>query len=115
MSLFLFLPVGIVNVHLLIQALTHSLGRAGQSEISVRKLEGAVSVCLTDRFLCAGVIEVCEFQLTRDGNKLSRLEVQQCHGAQWRMGEEMEEPDQVQTHLGGDHTCQNLISGTDDF
>lgn len=101
-KLSLLLPIGIVNVPLLIQALTHSLGRAGQSEISVWKLEGAVCVHLAWGLLGSGVVQVCELQLTGHGDKLPGLEVQQSHGAQRRLGEEVEEPNQVQTHLGSD-------------
>lgn len=107
-------PVGIVNVPLLVQALTHSLRRAWQGEISVWKLEGAVSVCLTRCLLGAGVVQVCELQLARHSDKLPGLEVQQSHRAQRRLGEEVEQPDQVQTNLGGDETCQNLIYWIDD-
>lgn len=78
------------------------------------KLEGAVRIRLTGGLLGAGVIQVCELQLAGHGDKLPGLEVQQSHGAQRRLGEEVEEPDQVQTHLGGDQTCQNLISWIDD-
>lgn len=114
-KLSLFLPIGVVNVPLLTQTLTHSPCRAWQSEISVWKLEGAVCVCLTGGLLGAGVIQVCELQLAGHCDKLPGLEVQQSHGAQRRLGQEVEEPDQVQTHLGGDQTCQNRISWIDDY
>lgn len=74
------------------------------------KLEGAVCVGLTGGLLSAGVIQVCELQLAGHGDKLPGLEVQQSHGAQRRLGEEVKEPDQVQTHLGGDQTCQKWIT-----
>lgn len=95
----LFLPIGVVNVPLLVQALTHSLSRARQSEISVWKLKGAVCVCLTGGLLGAGVVQVGELQLPGHGDKLPGLKVQQSHGAKGRLGQEVEEPNQVQTHL----------------
>lgn len=79
------------------------------------KLEGAVCICLTGGLLSAGVIQVCELQLAGHGDKLPGLEVQQGHGAQGRLGQEVEEPDQIQAHLGGDQTCQILISWIDDY
>lgn len=109
------LPIGVVNVPFLIQALAHSPRRARQGEISVRKLEGAVCIRLTVGLLGAGVVQVRELQLAGHGDELPGLEVQQSHGAQRRLRQEVEEPDQVQTHLGGDHeTRQNLISWIDD-
>lgn len=103
-KLTLLLPIGVVNIPLLTQALAHSTSRARQSEISVWKLEGAVCIRLTGRLLGAGVIQVCELQPAGHGDKLPGLEVQQSHGPQRRLGQEMEEPDQVQAHLGGDDT-----------
>lgn len=79
------------------------------------KLEDAVLVRLTGGLLGAGVVQVCELQLAGHGDELPRLEVQQGHGAQRRLGQEVEEPDQVQTHLGGEQTCQNMISWIDEY
>lgn len=97
----LLLPIGVVNISLLTQAFTHSAGGARHSEISVWKLEGAVCIRLTGRLLGAGVIQVCQLQTSGHGDKLPGLEVQQGHGAQRRLGQEVEEPDQIQAHLGG--------------
>lgn len=91
----LLLPIGVVNVPLLIESLTHSPSGAGQSEVSVWELEAAVCRALTTRLLCAGVVQVCQLQLATHRDKLPRLEVQQSHGAQRRLGKEVEEPDQV--------------------
>lgn len=74
------------------------------------KLEGAVRIRVTGRLLCAGVIQVCELQAAGHGDKLPGLEVQQSHGTQRRLGQEVEKPDQIQTHLGGDQTRQKSIS-----
>lgn len=101
-------PVGVVNVPLLAQALAHAAGRARQAEVAVGELEGAVGVRLARRLLGAGVVQVCQLELAADGDELPRLEVQEGHGAQGRPGQEVEEPDQVQTHLGGERTIGNL-------
>lgn len=103
----MFSPVGVVKVPLLVQALTQPPSRAGQGEVSAWEPEGAVLVGPTGRLLRAGVVQVRELQLTGHGDELPRLEVQQPHGAQRGPGQEVEEPDQVQTHLESG-TCQNL-------
>lgn len=99
-KLSLLSPIGVVNVPLLAQAVAHTPGGAPQSEVSVWKLEGAVRVRPTGRLLGAGVVQVGELQLARHGDELPRLEVQQGHGSQGRLGQEVEEPNQIQTHLG---------------
>lgn len=101
-KLSLLSPIGVVNVPLLAQAVAHAPGGARQSEVFVWKLEGAVRVRLTGRLLGAGVVQVRELQRAGHGDELPGLEVQQGHGSQGRLGQEVEEPNQIQTHLGGD-------------
>lgn len=84
-------------------------GGARHSEISVWKLEGAVRVRLTGCLLGAGVVQVGELQLPRHGDELPWLEVQQGHGSQGRLGQEVEEPNQIQTHLGGEQKWHNSV------
>lgn len=100
-----FSPVGVVNVPLLAQALTHAVG-ARQSEVPVWKLEAAVGVRPAGRLLGAGVVQVGELQHARHGDKLPGLEVQQSHRAQGGLGQEVQETDQIQTHLGGERHAQ---------
>lgn len=107
-KLSLLSPIGVVNVPLLAQAFAHTPGGARQSEIPVWKLEGAVRVRLTGRLLGAGVVQVGELQLARHSDELPRLEVQQGHGSQGRLGQEVEEPNQIQTHLGGEQISVNI-------
>lgn len=66
------------------------------------KLQGAVGVCAARRLLWTGVVQVRQLQLARHGDELTRLEVQQSHRAQRGVGEEVEEPGQVQTDLWAD-------------
>lgn len=99
-------PVGVVNVPLLAQALTHAAVRARHSEVPVWKLEAAVGVRPAGRLLGAGVVQVGELQHAGHGDKLPGLEVQQSHRTQGGLGQEVQEPDQIQTHLGGERHAQ---------
>lgn len=69
-------PVGIVEIPLFIHALTPSLNRAGQGEVSRREFHEAVAVTGARALLNAGIIQICHLQLPIHNHKLPRAKIQ---------------------------------------
>lgn len=75
------LPVSIVQIPLLIHALTFPFNRARQSKVSCWEFHEAVSTASTRCLINASIIKICHFELSIHYHKLSRSEIQQRHRA----------------------------------
>lgn len=73
------LPVSIVEIPLLIHMLAFAFNRARKSEVPGWELHKTVPVAGAGGLLNAGVIQICDFELSIHNHKLTWSKIQQCH------------------------------------